>query len=131
MWVRVLAIPCEIVFDGLDGEGDQIGAGEEGLDPDAVGEKAVVGLVDLVVNAGEDGVGVFAFLTKDDTFDGVGIVEDGAVGEACGAADLAQANLGTLGDNGDVANVDGRAVGGFDDGDQQFAYAQHRIVDRG
>ena len=61
-------------------------------------------------------VGVVAFLQQDDAFDGVGVVDNGAVGPVRGAADLAEADLGALGDRGDVPDPDRRAVLRLHDG---------------
>ena len=84
---------------------------------DALGQNAVCSsFFDFLVNALQDGIGVVALLQQDDAFDGVGIVDDCAVGAMSGSADLAEANLRALGDGGDVLDLDGRAVGVFDDG---------------
>ena len=100
----------QVALDGLDGELDQVGAIEEGNDLDALGQDAVVELLDLLVDALQNRVGVVAFLQQHDAFDGVGIIDDRAVGAMGRAADLAQANLRPLRDGGDVFDRDGRAV---------------------
>src|ERR1039458_4183264 len=116
----------EVVLDGIHRVLDQIGAVEEGNHFHALGQDAVVQIVDFLVDAQQDGVGVGALLQQGDTFDGVGIVDDLAVVidllavDDCvwlgGLADLPQANLGALRDGGDVLDLDGGAVGVLDDG---------------
>ena len=69
-----------------------------------------------LVNALQHGVGVVSFLQQDDTLDGVGIIDDRAVRAMGRAADLAESNLGTLCDGGDVLDANRRAVRGFDHG---------------
>ena len=73
----------EVVFDGFDRELYEVGAIEKGNDLDAPGEYAgvdfvAVEFVHLVVNALQDRVGGVSLLQKDDAFDGIRIVDDGA-----------------------------------------------------
>ena len=76
----------------------------------------LIQLVYFLVNALQDRIGVIAFLQQHDAFHRVGIVDDGAVGAVRGAADLAEANLGSLHDGGDVLDADRRAVLRLDHG---------------
>ena len=75
-----------------------------------LGRMPLLSLFDFGVNALQNRVGVVALLQQHDAFDGVGIVDDRAVGPVGGFADLAQANLGALRNGGDVLDLDGRAV---------------------
>ena len=114
------------MFDGLDCVRDQLGAIEKRLNGYALGQDAVIQLLDFLMDAIEHRVGVVALLEEDDPFDCVGIVDDLVVvidglallhsGRLAGAADLAEADLRSLRNGGDVLDGDGRAVGGFDDG---------------
>ena len=72
-------------------------------------------------------VGVLAFLQQDDAFDDVAVVDEfavsmlpGLIRSRCawlaGLADLAEADLGPLDDGGDVADAEGGAVRGLEDG---------------
>ena len=90
----------------VDGELDQIRAVEEGNDLHALGQDAVVQLVDFVVNALQDRIGVVALLQQHDAFDGVGVVDDGSVRAMGGAADLPEADLWSLRNSGDVLDSD-------------------------
>jgi len=65
-----------------------------------------VELADLFVDAFQHRVGVGALLQQHDAFHGVGIVDDVAVGQVSGFADLAEANLGALRHGGDILDAD-------------------------
>ncbi len=119
----------QVVEDGGGGEMEEIAAIEERDDLHAGRENVIVEFLHLGVDSLEGGVGVLALLEEDDAFDDVVVVDElavlavnllrthvaGAVFRLAGLADLAEADLWTLNDAGDVGDADGRAVGGFED----------------
>ena len=64
----------QVVLNGLDGVGDELGAVEKGNDLHALGQDALVQFLDFGVNAVEDRIGVVALLQQDDAFHGVGTI---------------------------------------------------------
>ncbi len=71
------------------------------------GKYVGVELLDLFVNALQHGIGIVSFLQEDNAFDSVRIVDDCAVGKMGGSADLAEPNLRTLRDGGNVFDLNG------------------------
>src|ERR1700729_3581364 len=71
-------------------------------------------LVDLLVDTNQGGIGVVALLQQDDAFDHIVVIKDLVVLQPNGLAYLAQADLRSLLDGGNVPDLQSSSVGRFE-----------------
>ncbi len=100
----------QVVQHGVRGVMHQVAAVEERNDLHAGRQDVIVQFFDLVVNAGQRGVGIGAFAQQHDAFHHIVVVNNLAIGAVNGFADLAQADFGALHHRRDIPDRQRRAV---------------------
>ena len=100
----------------MRGQMQKVAAVEKRNNPDARGQQMFIQVFDFFMQKIEHVIGVCAFAQEHNAFDHVAVIEHFPVFAVDGARNLAQPDLWTLRDIGEIANADGGSVLGFDEG---------------